>query len=104
MPTNVELYNEADRLKDEGKLPEAVEKLQELLTLAPNDALAHAALAVNLGKLGRHDEAIEHAKTVCRLEPDDAFSYTALSVCCQRAGRIMEAEDALARARIMHGH
>ena len=40
---------------------------------------------------------------VCELEPRDPFSYTALSVACMRAGRIAEAEDALARSRMLQG-
>jgi hypothetical protein len=38
---------------------------------------------------------------VCELEPNDPFSFTALSVTLQRAGKIPEAEEALARARMM---
>jgi Flp pilus assembly protein TadD len=54
-------------------------------------------------KLKRHDEAIAHAQHVCQLEPNDAFSFTALSVTFQRAGKIPEAEEAMARARIVQG-
>ena len=35
------------------------------------------------------------------MEPKDPFSYTALSVACMRGGRITEAEDALARSRVL---
>jgi Flp pilus assembly protein TadD len=101
MPTNEELYSEAERLKDSGDLEGAVKKLQELLAQDSQFALAHSALAVICGRLGRHHEAIEHALKVCELEPTDAFSFTALSVTYQRAGRIPEAEEAMARARMM---
>jgi Flp pilus assembly protein TadD len=40
---------------------------------------------------------------VCTLEPGDPFSYTALSVACMRGGRIPEAEEALARSRMLQG-
>jgi hypothetical protein len=40
---------------------------------------------------------------VCELEPTDPFSFTALSVACQRGGWIAEAEDALARSRMLQG-
>jgi Flp pilus assembly protein TadD len=53
--------------------------------------------------LERHDEAIRHARTVCELEPNDPFSFTALSVACMRGGRIPEAEEALARSRMLQG-
>ena len=85
MSDPVQLYDEADKLKDEGKLDEAVAKLNESLQADPNYALAHSALAVVLQRLGRHDEAIEHARRVCEIEPNDPFSFTALSVTYQRA-------------------
>jgi Flp pilus assembly protein TadD len=103
MSTNEERYDEADRLKSEGKLDEAAAKFLEIVAQDPGYALAHSALAVVLGRLGRHDEAIRHAQKVCELEPNDSFSFTALSVTYQRAGKRMEAEDSMARARMMQG-
>jgi Flp pilus assembly protein TadD len=104
VPTSEEIYSEADKLKDSGDLEGAAKKLNELLAQDPRFALAHSALAVICGRLRRHDEAIEHALKVCELEPKDTFSFTALSVTFQRAGRIPEAEEAMARARMMQGH
>lgn len=104
MPTNEELYSEAERLKDSGDLEAAAKKLEELLVQDEHYALGHSALAVIYGRLRRHDEAIQHAIRVCELEPRDTFSFTALSVTFQRAGRIPEAEEAMARARMMQGH
>ena len=102
------LYDEADKLKDAGKLDDAVAKLNEALAADPNYALAHSALAVVLQKLGRHEEAIASAQKVCELEPDDPFSFTALSVTFQRAFAgtqnmqyIRMAEDAMERSRIL---
>jgi Flp pilus assembly protein TadD len=101
MPTREELYDEADKLKDAGNLEEAAAKLNEALSVDPAYSLAHSALAVVLTRLKRHEEAIAHAMKVCELEPKDPFSFTALSVACQRAGRIQDAEDAMARARML---
>ena len=95
------LYDEADKLKDAGKLDEAAAKLNELLAADPDYTLAHSALAVIYTRLKKHDEAIRHAIRVCELDPNDPFSFTALSVTFQRAGRIPEAEEAMARARMM---
>jgi len=110
MPTSDELYSQAERLKEEGKLAEAVATLEDLLKQEETHALAHSALGVLLGKLGRHTEAIEHAQRVCQLEPKDPFSFTALSVICQRAFAgtqnhqyIHMAEDAMARSRMLQG-
>ena len=102
----VKLYDEADKLKDEGKLEEAVAKLQEALETDESYALAHSALAVVQQRLGKHEEAVKHAQRVTELEPDDPFSFTALSVTFQRAYAgtnnleyIRLAEDAMERSR-----
>jgi Flp pilus assembly protein TadD len=104
MPTSDELYDVADKLKDQGKLEEAVSALKQLVEQDPTYALAHSALAVVPGRLQRHDEAIQHGLKVCELQPNDAFSFTALSVTYVRAGKIMEAEDAKAKAHMLSGH
>src|SRR5918994_1550647 len=102
MPDRVHLYDEADKLKAEGRLNEAAAKLRECLALDDAYALAHSALAVVLQRLGQHEEAIRHAQRVTELEPTDPFSFTALSVTYQRAfagtnelGYIRLAEDAM---------
>lgn len=101
MPDSHELYSQAEKLKDEGKPDEAIAKLNELIAADPQFALAHSALAVLYGRVGKHPEAVKHAQLVCELEPKDPFSFTALSVTCQRAGLIPQAEDAMARARML---
>ncbi len=103
MPTNEELYAQADQLKADGKLDEAAAELEKLLEQDPAYTLAHSALAVIYGRLKQHDEAIRHGLKVCELEPNDSFSYTAMSVTFQRAGKIPEAEDAMARAHMLQG-
>ena len=102
----VRLYDEADQLKTEGKLDEAVAKLQELLAGDENYALAHSALAVILQRQEQHGQAVKHAQRVCEIEPDDPFSFTAMSVTFQRAYAgtnnmeyIKLAEDAMERSR-----
>lgn len=108
MPDRVRLYDEADKLKAEGRLEEAAEKLQQALTIDETYPLAHSALAVILQRLGRHEEAIQHALRVTELEPNDPFSFTALSVTYQRAfagtnqmGYIRLAEEAMERSRML---
>ena len=106
MPDAAELYDQADKLKEEGKLEEAVAKLNEALEADENYALAHSALAVVQQRLGKHEEAVQHAQRAAELEPNDPFSYTALSVTFQRAyagtnnmDYIRLAEEAMERSR-----
>jgi predicted Zn-dependent protease len=98
MSSEVERYDEAIQLQENGELDEAVTKLEALVADHPDYSLAHAALSVFYGKLDRNDEAVEHAGKVCELEPEDPFSFIAMSTICQKAGRIAEAEQALAQA------
>jgi len=98
MPNEVERYDEAIQLQENGQLDEAVAQLEGLVSDQPEYALAHAALSVFYLKLDRNDEAVEHAGKVCELEPEDPFSFIAMSTICQKAGRIAEAEQALMQA------
>jgi tetratricopeptide (TPR) repeat protein len=100
-----EMYDEAERLKDQGHLQEAIDQLEKLLDSDPSHVLSHLALAVLYGRVGRHEQAIEHGKRACELDPTDAFNFTAMSVTYQRAWQgtqhpeyIRLAEDAMARA------
>ena len=104
-------YNEAEKLKDDGKFEAAVSKLEELLQADPSHVLSHLALAVLYGKLDQHDKAVAHGQKACELDPSDAFNFTALSVTFQRAWQgtqkqeyIQLAEDAMAKAHAIQGH
>ena len=101
MDSRDERYAAAERLKDAGDLASAVAAVEQLVGDHPDFALAHSALAAWCTRLERHQDAVRHARRVCELEPRDPFSYTALSVACMRAGLIAEAEDALARSRML---
>ena len=98
MSSEVERYDEAIQLQQDGDIEQAVAKLEALVADHPDYALAHAALSVFYQRLDRNDEAVEHAGKVCDLEPEDPFSFVAMSTICQKAGRIAEAEQALAQA------
>ena len=103
-----DLYDEAEALKNDGKLDEAIAKLQELLKHDDKFVLAHLGLAVLYGRVGKHEEAVKHGERACELEPTDSFSFTAMSVVYQRAfagtgnqSYIQLAEDAKARADML---
>ena len=87
------MYDAACKLKDQGNLEGCVDALKTILAACPD----------HLQKLGRLDEAITHAKKVTELNSTDAFSFTQLSVIYQRCGKILEAEDAMAKAREIQG-
>lgn len=102
------LYDEADKLKDEGKYEDAIAKLRQILGEDPNYVLAHLALAVILGRMGQHDEAVEHGRQACALEPTEPFNFTAMSVTYQRAfagtgnrDYIRLAEESMAQANAL---
>ena len=105
MPELHEIYDEAEKLREEGKLEDAAAKFNEALAIDPNYSLAHFALAVVCGQMNDHEKAVQHAERAAQLEPTDSFSYTALSVTYQRAYEgtrdmrfVQLAEDAMAKA------
>ncbi|MCA9267210.1 MAG: tetratricopeptide repeat protein [Planctomycetales bacterium] len=114
MSTPSELYNQHEKLKDEGDYDGAIAQLQAALGQDENYVMAHLGLAVMYGKVGRHGEAVAHAQKACELEPNEPFNFTAMSVTCQRASQgadnaadnmrfIRMAEDAMARAHALQG-
>ena len=103
MESREDRYAAAERCKDAGDLAGAVAMLEALVAHEPDFSLAHSALAAWCTRLERHADAVRHARRVVELQPNDPFSYTALSVACMRAGLIPEAEDALARSRMLQG-
>ncbi len=105
MPTIDELYKESETLKRAGKYEEAIAVLDQVLAQDETHVLSHLALAVMLGKVGRHADAVKHAERAVELEPKDTFNFTALSVTYQRAFEatqdrtfIYKAEEAKARS------
>jgi len=108
MATADELYNEGERLKDDGDTDGAIAKWREALEQDENHVLAHLGLSVAYNKVGKPDEPIQHGQRACEIDPSDPFNFTALSVTYQRAFQntqnpqyIQLAEDAMARSRMM---
>lgn len=108
MATVNELYKEHEQLKRDGKLAEAIAKLEELLGQDEKHVLTHLALSVLYPKVEKHDLAVQHAEKAVEIEPEDTFNWTALSTTYQKAYEatrdrqyIFRAEDAKARAAQM---
>ncbi len=111
MSDKVTKYNQAEKLKDEGKLDEAAGLLVELLEEDPSHVLTHLTLGRIYTLQGKFDEAVFHGLKACELEPNEAFNFTAMSVTYQRvfAGTqerkyIQLAEDAMAHAHRLQGN
>lgn len=106
MSDTTQKYNAAEKLKDSGKLDEAVALLQEILATDPEHVLTHLTLGRIYTLQGKYEQAVHHGQQACQLEPKDPFNFTALSVTYQRvfAGTqdhkyIQMAEDAMAESR-----
>ncbi|MCR9116249.1 MAG: tetratricopeptide repeat protein [bacterium] len=105
MATAIELCNEGDVFRNEGKFPEAIEKYEAAVAADPNCVIAFLSLAVVYGKVGEHEKAVKSGEQAIALEPNESFNYTAMSVTYQRAyagtqnqSYIQLAEDAMAKS------
>ena len=110
MSSVMELYQQSEQLKADGKLEESIATLNQILETDPSHVLSHLSLAVLYGRVGQHEKAVEHGKRACELDPTDAFNFTALSVTYQRAWQgtqtqqyIQLAEEAMAQAHVLQG-
>ena len=104
----IALEKEADQLKAEGKLQEAVEKLKQTIELDDQFVRGHMALSVLYHQLEDHLQSCHHAERVVEIEPEDQFNWSALSVTYQRAFEgtrdpifIQKAEEAMAKSRMV---
>ena len=108
MTTVLQRFNEAEKLKDQGKVDEAATILEQILAEDDSNVLAHLTLARICTQTGKHEQAVLHAEKACELEPNDSTNFTVLSVTYQRAWAgtqdlkyIQMAEDAMARSRMI---
>lgn len=85
-------------LHDRGEYPEAIELLEKLRALAPEDSFVTAELAINALALGRSDEAVSLLEKYNAAVGPQAWGYTQLGRAREAAGRSDEAAEAYRRA------
>ncbi len=78
-------------LTDRGKLPEAIQHLEQSIRLKPNMAEAHYSLGNALAREGKISEAIQYYEQAIQLKPDYAAAYDLLGNALASQGRVPEA-------------
>jgi tetratricopeptide (TPR) repeat protein len=78
-------------LSQAGRLPEAIEHLEQALRINPDYDEAHNNLGNALTRSGRLPEAIEHLEQALRITPDLAEAHNNLGAALERAGRLQDA-------------
>jgi tetratricopeptide (TPR) repeat protein len=74
-----------------GRLPEAIEHLEQALRIEPDYAEAHCNLGATLGLTGRLPEAIEHLERALRIRPDYAEAHCNLGNVFFQEGKVSDA-------------
>ena len=98
-PQNPRAQNNLGKaLGQAGRMPEAIEHLQQALRLKPDFAEAHNDLGIVLTRSGRIPEAIEHLEQALRIKPDFAEAHNDLGNALRQSGRIPEAIEHLEHA------
>jgi tetratricopeptide (TPR) repeat protein len=92
---------EAQAFNDLGVGDEAMERLDETLSLMPNLVEARYERAVSLFNLCRFEEARAAFEAVLTATPDDPYAHHHLGLVYEWLGREQEAERHLARARAL---
>jgi tetratricopeptide (TPR) repeat protein len=86
-----------------GHYDQTLQTLDNLLSFAPNNALALAAKAVTLKHFDRLDEALSIAKQALEIAPESADIHNAIGQILQRLNRFDEALEAYDRAANLPG-
>lgn len=94
-----DLYQEAIKLSQAGKLEQAIIKLEDAVRLNPKFPDALEILGILYAKLDRLDEAIEVTKRLSHAFPNHLMAHTNLSRFYVQKGMILEAEQEQAEAR-----
>ena len=89
------LYNEGNRLHDDGQLAPAESCYRRALGYVPEFAEAHANLGLLLQQQGRVAEALQCYREAAALQPESATAQFNLGACLQAAGEYAAAETCL---------
>jgi len=92
------LINEADKLREQGRLEEAVAKYRESLQYNPENVIAHNGLGITFYKQGKLIEAISAYHQAIQLNPNEGACYSNLAVVLAAQGELDEAITNLHRA------
>ncbi len=78
-------------LRDQGRVPEAIDQYREALKIQPNYVVAHNNLGTALCDQGHVEDAIAELDEAIRLKPDYAEAYNSLGVAFAKQQRFDEA-------------
>jgi tetratricopeptide (TPR) repeat protein len=73
--TFIEMFRKGTELSISGKLPEAINELNDAILKNPRYALAYTIRAHLYTKLGKNGAALEDASKAIKLDPNSAFAY-----------------------------
>ena len=88
----------AVRMVNSKKYREAIEVLEDLLTIAPQSASLHAKLGTAYELVGRHALANEHWEAVSRCDPDNPYGHNMLGWVAYLENRTQAAIDEFRKA------
>lgn len=87
--------DDAIRLHEAGRLPEAEKLYRSILDAEPGHSDAMHLLGVLLMQTGEYDAAVEKIRAAVAIEPDSALYQSSLAQVCYRIGNVSEAVELL---------
>lgn len=101
MDSTKNLFREAMKSFRENNLEMAISHLEKALEQDPQFVDGLEALGQMYLKAQRIDDAVRVTQKFCEISPDAVMAHTNLSRLYQKKGMIKEAEDELAKARLL---
>jgi len=96
--TSFKLQSDGMRLYKEGKIKDAIEAFQQVVSINLNSFMAYYYLGLSLSADRRYGEAIEPLKIALDLQPDYVQAHLALGDACLKQGDTSEARAEYLRA------